>query len=72
MNTVGRSINIEMSGPIGPFEDVFLIAKLSHNLVSVMDLNDIGVKVICEKGTMTLQYKEATILSIKSRNRVWS
>ena len=61
-----------MSGPIGPFEDVFLISELSHNLVSVMDLNDAGIKVTCENGTMTLYYKGDTVLSIKSRNRVWS
>jgi hypothetical protein len=72
VNTVGKSINIETSGPIGPFEDVFLIPVLSHNLISVKDLNDIGVKVSFDDGTMHLQYKGVKILSINSRNRVWS
>jgi len=72
VNTVGPPINVETSGPIGPFEDVFLIPVLTHNLISVRDLNDIGIKVTFEDGTMTLEYGEMVIMATQSVDRVWT
>jgi len=72
VNTVGPPINVETSGPIGPFEDVFLIPVLSHNLISVKDLNDLGIKVTFEDGTMVLEYEGIVIMSTQSVDRVWT
>jgi hypothetical protein len=71
VNTVGPQVKVEMSGPIGPFEDVFLLPMLSHNLISVRDLNDLGIKVTFEEGTMSLEYQGVIVLSTRSVDRVW-
>jgi hypothetical protein len=71
VNTVGPAINVEVSGPIGPFKDVFLIPILSHNLVSVKDLNDLGVRVTFEENDLIMEYKDCIIMKITTKTEVW-
>ena len=63
---------MELSGPVGPFEDVFLIPILTHNLISVRDLNDMGIKITFADGTMIMEYHDVILMSTKSIDGAWS
>ena len=72
VNTVGPTVEVELSGPIGPFADVFLIPILTHNLVSIKDLNDLGVTVSFEDGLMVMESNGLQIMRIASKGDVWT
>jgi hypothetical protein len=72
VNTVGPTVKVELSGPIGPFPDVFLIPILTHNLISIKDLCDLGITVSFDQGTLVMEMDGVQIMRIKTEGDVWT
>ena len=72
VNTAGtQQLNIKASGPVGPFKDVFCIPELENHLISVKDLNDIGVVVHIDGGRLVMTYNDTEIFCIISTAKIW-
>ena len=71
INTASDSITINRVGPVGPFRNVYFMPSLYMDLVSVGDLDDLGIAITIKEGIMRLLFNDRVVLSVKKSKNVW-
>ena len=71
VTTADGSINIDYQGPIGPYSEVFHIPTLNSDLISVGDLDQLGVVMHVEKGIMTGHIGDREVLHCTKDQNLW-
>ena len=71
INTASHSVVINRSGPVGPFENVYFMPSLHTNLVSMGDIDDLGIDLTIKEGLLTMWFNDRQVLSIMKKKNVW-
>jgi len=71
VTTADGTINVEYQGPIGPYGEVYHIPTLNSDLISVGDLDELGVIMHVEKGIMTGHIGDREVLHCTKEQNLW-
>ena len=71
INTASDSVIINRVGPVGPFQNVYFMPSLHMDLVSLGDIDELGIDMTIKEGTLSLRYNNRLILSVLKSKNVW-
>ena len=71
IQTADSTISVTHAGPVPPFYEAFYIPNLHTNLISMSDLDDLGVSMHIEHGKLTGFYEGVAIFEVDKKNSLW-
>ena len=71
IQTANSTISVTHAGPVPPFYEAFYIPDLHTNLISMSDLDDLGVSMHIENGKLTGFYNGQAIFEVDKKNSLW-
>jgi hypothetical protein len=71
IQTADSTISVTHAGPVPPFFEAFYIPGLHTNLISMSDLDDLGVSMHIENGKLTCIYNGKAIFEVDKKNSLW-
>lgn len=71
IQTADSTISVTHAGPVPPFYEAFYIPNLHTNLISMSDLDDLGVSMHIEHGKLTGFYEGNAIFEVDKKNSLW-
>jgi len=72
ISTASTNLTVKEAGPVKCIKEAYYLPTATHDLISIGDLDNLGCRIVIEKGVLAITRNSKPVIEVVKSNNVWS